>query len=238
MLSKLSNYFSFYYLLKTFNHLNKVRSFVQVGAHDGVMHDPLVPFLSRNKWNGIIIEPQKKFLNKFKSRYKNRTNLSYYNVAVHPTLKKVELFKFKKPKNYSQTGWATVLPNQLKTQSPEELSVKIVKALPLMKIINDSNYNSIDLLQIDTEGFDYEVLKMFDFNTYRPVIIQYEHFHLSMEEQINSNRLLAKNGYCILKKKNDTIGIKKSNVTSIFIIYLIIFRAIDSLKSRINKKSH
>ena len=28
-----------------------------------------------------------------------------------------------------------------------------------MKIINDSNYNSIDLLQIDTEGFDYEVLK-------------------------------------------------------------------------------
>ena len=57
-----------------------------------------------------------------------------------------------------------------------------------MKIINDSNYNSIDLLQIDTEGFDYEVLKMFDFNTYRPVIIQYEHFHLSMEEQINSNQ--------------------------------------------------
>ena len=57
--------------------------------------------------------------------------------------------------------------------------------------------------------FDYEVLKMFDFNTYRPVIIQYEHFHLSMEEQINSNRLLAKNGYCILKEKNDTIELKK-----------------------------
>ena len=60
MLSKLSNYFSFYYLLKTFNHLNKVRSFVQVGAHDGVMHDPL-PFLSRNKWNGIIINHKKIF---------------------------------------------------------------------------------------------------------------------------------------------------------------------------------
>ena len=36
------------------------------------MHDPLYHFLSKNEWNGILIEPQKNMLNKFQDRYKNR----------------------------------------------------------------------------------------------------------------------------------------------------------------------
>ena len=32
--------------------------FVQVGAHDGIMHDQLHKFLSKNEWSGILVEPQ------------------------------------------------------------------------------------------------------------------------------------------------------------------------------------
>ena len=46
------------------NYLGKINSFVQVGAHDGVMHDPLRKFILNNNWQGILIEPQKDMLEK------------------------------------------------------------------------------------------------------------------------------------------------------------------------------
>ena len=55
----INNFFSFHFFLKTFNHLNKIKYFVQIGAHDGIMHDPLHKFLSKNEWSGILVEPQK-----------------------------------------------------------------------------------------------------------------------------------------------------------------------------------
>ena len=78
----------FRYLLQTLNSLNKISTFVQVGAHDGLMHDPLYFLLKKNKWSGIIIEPQIEMLNLFKKRYINRDNLIYANVAVHSKKKK------------------------------------------------------------------------------------------------------------------------------------------------------
>ena len=48
----------FYHTVKTLNVFNKIQTFVQVGAHDGVMHDPLREFILKNKWNGLLIEPQ------------------------------------------------------------------------------------------------------------------------------------------------------------------------------------
>ena len=60
------------------------------------MHDPLYPFLSKNEWNGILIEPQKNMLNKFQDRYKNRKNLLYYAFAVHPNYSKGKIVYYKK----------------------------------------------------------------------------------------------------------------------------------------------
>ena len=45
-----NNFITFHYLLKTFNHLKMINFFIQVGAHDGIMHDPLYPFLSKNEF--------------------------------------------------------------------------------------------------------------------------------------------------------------------------------------------
>jgi len=46
-----------------------------------------------------------------------------------------------------------------------------------MEVIKYYELKTVDLLQIDTEGFDWNVLKMYDFNYFKPVIIQYEHCH-------------------------------------------------------------
>ena len=73
--------------------------------------------------------------------------------------------------------------------------------MPLMDIIKKSKFKTIDLLQIDTEGFDYEVLKMFDFKIFSPILVQFEYVHLSKNDYKNSVNLLSNNGYKTIKKK-------------------------------------
>ena len=229
-----NNFLTFNHLLKTFNHFNRINFFIQVGAHDGLMHDPLYSFLSKNECSGILIEPQEEILKIFRDRYKNRSNLLYYSLAVHPDKPKVALYTIKNPINYSQTGWATILSNRLSNvKSKGELAIKEVKAMPLMDIIKRSKFKTIDLLQIDTEGFDYEVLKMFNFKFFKPILVQFEYIHLSKNDYKNSINLLSKNGYMTIKKKNDIIAIKKGNINIILIFYYLFFRLKDSIKSRL-----
>ena len=228
-----NNFLTFHHLLKTFNHFNKINFFIQVGAHDGMMHDPLCYFLSKNEWSGILIEPQEDILKIFKDRYKNRSNLLFYTLAVHPNQSRVKLYTIKNPINYSQTGWATILSGRLSNgKSKKELGIKDVKAMPLMDIVKKSKFKMIDLLQIDTEGFDYEVLKMFNFKIFKPILIQFEYIHLSKNDYKNSLNLLSNHGYKTIKKKNDIIAIKKNKIDIIIILYYIFFRLKDSIKSR------
>ena len=229
-----NNFLTFHHLLKTLNHFNKINFFVQVGAHDGMMHDPLHSFLSNNEWSGILIEPQEEILKIFKNRYKNRSNLLYYTLAVHPNQPRVKLYTIKNPINYSQTGWATILSDRLSNgKSKKELGIKDVKAMPLMDIVKKSKFKMIDLLQIDTEGFDYEVLKMFNFKVFKPILVQFEYIHLSKNNYEDSINLLFSNGYITIKKKNDIIAIKKNKINIIFIFYYIFLRIKDSIKARI-----
>ena len=53
------------------NYLGKINSFVQVGVHDGVMHDPMRKFSLNNNWQGIFIEPQRDMLEKCQKNYQN-----------------------------------------------------------------------------------------------------------------------------------------------------------------------
>ncbi len=224
---------SFNYILKTFNYLKKINYFVQVGAHDGEMHDPLNSLLLKNKWNGILIEPQKDMLKKYKNRYKDRDNLIFINAAVHPTESSIDLYKIKSPDEYSHTGWASIMPKRFKdTIYEKDLIIEKVRAIPLMNIIHNSGFKHIDLLQIDTEGYDLDVLKMFDLNIFHPLLIQFEHYHLSKKQYEESVDYLKNYGYVCFKKGYDTISIKKDSININFIIIYILYRVTASIKSR------
>ena len=51
--------FTFHNVLMTLKYLGKIKYFIQIGAHDGQMHDPLRHFILNNNWTGLLIEPQK-----------------------------------------------------------------------------------------------------------------------------------------------------------------------------------
>lgn len=68
----------------------------------------------------------------------------------------------------------------------------------------------VDVLIIDTEGYNFEIIKTIDFNEICPLIIQYESMNLSKETRKASLRLLSKNGYHLIPGRKDTFAIHRN----------------------------
>jgi len=79
-----------------------------------------------------------------------------------------------------------------------------IRALSFETFIKTYNINHFDLLQIDIEGYDYEIIKMLDFKRFKPAIINYEHKNLTLRDRNECERFLKEMGYNLFKHGGDT----------------------------------
>lgn len=85
-----------------------------------------------------------------------------------------------------------------------------VECQPLQDVLDKNRVEAIDLLHIDTEGFDYQVLSQLDIKRYKPSVILFEHHLLNDEEFIKARKLLRRTGYRLLQYGNDTLAVRRS----------------------------
>ena len=67
----------------------------------------------------------------------------------------------------------------------------------------------VHILQIDTEGMDYDVMNWFFDADVQPAMIDFENLHLSRRERSASRELLRTNGYWWIETSQDTFAIKE-----------------------------
>lgn len=203
---------------------------IQIGANDGITHDPVHKFIKRDKWNGVLLEPQKYVFEKFLSKiYRKHSNISVVNAAMGYEDGTASIYKI----GFSTARWATGLTTFDKatlekafesghvarkcgkegTKVPADDSTHVVEEpvtiLSAKSLIADYQVQKIDLLMIDTEGFDYEVIKMFDIGNNKPALIIFEKSHLSEVDYRECEKLLLDNAYAIRKDGANTVAIKK-----------------------------
>ena len=232
----MNSFFTFHNVLMTLNYLGKIKHFIQVGAHDGQMHDPLRPFIINNNWTGLLIEPQIDMYHKCIKNYRNKKNITFVNVALHPTESTISLYKVADPKDYSHTGWASVNPNRFEnTIYKDNYIEEKVHSMHLMDVIKKYNIHDIDLFQIDTEGYDWDIIQMFDFDLSQPILIQYEHCHLTNLNYTASINHLERLNYRCFQKRNDTFAIRKDIFDPSFLISYIFVKISRSIESRLKK---
>ena len=97
---------------------------------------------------------------------------------------------------------------------PEDVNEQIieekVKVRSAESLLNEFNVTKIDLLMIDTEGFDFEVIKMFNIQKTNPGMIIFEASHLSDEDLNAVENLLHENEYDIKRDGPNMVAIKKA----------------------------
>lgn len=204
------------------NHL----FFIQIGANDGNWNDPIYKFIRRDNWTGILIEPQIVIYQRLINNYKNIKNLLFENAAVDAVEGERNLFKI----SFSNSQWASGISSFIKNDiqklidagyvermakaeginPPEDQKEWIisekVKVISLKNLISKHMVKKIDLIMIDTEGYDFEVIKTIPFELIKPTVIIYEHTHFDETTKNECSEYLIKTGYRLTDTESDTIA--------------------------------
>ena len=180
--------------------------FVQVGAFDGVNGDPINYLIRKHHWRGILVEPQPNAFRQLQTTYASEKTLQYFNVAIGPTDGEISFYTRKD----GDTPVASTSRHLL--VKPGHSQGEIVEhkvpcwTVPTL-LANAKAPHQIDLLQIDAEGFDYQIIRSIDFQQIKPSIIRWEHVVLSQRDRNACLDLLAGHGYRFLLEDQDTTAI-------------------------------
>jgi FkbM family methyltransferase len=193
--------------------------FIQVGANDGVFGDPLRKFILKYPWRGVLIEPQPHLFAKLRSNYDAISDrLIFENLAIASSTGEITMYRARDIEANSEP-WAAsvsslnpkVVGKQLKA-GRDGLEAFSVPCTTLDDLVERHHMDQIDVLQIDAEGYDYQVLKTLDLRKTSPRIVQLEHGHLSPSDIDRTVQYLASNGYRILYggHQMDTLALHQS----------------------------
>lgn len=202
---------------------------IQVGANDGITHDPIHKFIKRDDWKGVLLEPQPDvFHQDLKKIYAKNKGIHPVCAAIGEQDGNLPIYKI----GFSSMRWATGLASFSKEkiekafedgivasnckrfgiQIPEDKSKWIaeeqVTVISPSTLISTYKIKKIDLLQIDAEGYDLEVIRIFDIEKNQPQAIVFENVGLNREDYQVCLSLLEKNGYKTKKFGPNTLAMK------------------------------
>lgn len=187
--------------------------FVQIGAFDGLQGDPLHDLIQRHRWRGVLVEPQQMAFELLQQTYADHPQLSMFNVAVGAEDGELTL--------YSRKGQEVSIASahrQLLIKPSEPASTVDEQRVPCWTpqtlLERAGAPPHIDLLQVDTEGYDYTILQAWDFRRVKPTVIRYEHTILCQRDRNACLELLADQGYRFILEDKDTTAVLDAEAAS------------------------
>jgi hypothetical protein len=82
-----------------------------------------------------------------------------------------------------------------------------VTCLTLSDLISKHGVKRVDVLQLDAEGYDYRILRQFNFEKFRPFIINFEIVNLRKGELAQCKQILEKHDYLYAKTGYDLLAV-------------------------------
>jgi FkbM family methyltransferase len=188
--------------------------FLQVGGFDGVTCDPLHETVRRLRLPGIILEPQAWAFARLQQAYADQPQVMLVRAALGPRDGHQTLYKIRDDVEapHALRGLAsfdeTVILKHRKRWPglADAICAENVPTIRFPTLFSQYALPPVDILQIDTEGFDYEVLKLFDVLTRKPPLIHFEHKHLSRSDVNGALALLIGGGYRIAVGSVNTVA--------------------------------
>lgn len=181
--------------------------FIEVGANDGCSGDPVHESVKRYGWHGLLLEPQPDVFEKLTKNYRDQSQLILENAALGEQDGTMPFYTLE-----GSDYLATFDRNTLAKRSPDpskiiEIPVQVMTFATLMQ---KHGIQRVDLLMVDTEGFDYQIIKMaLKDGLPKPRLIRYEHLHLTTSSRNACVDLLVSNGYKLLRDERDTIAYRR-----------------------------
>lgn len=218
--------------LNAYSLSKKEFTVIQIGANDGITHDPIHKFIKRDNWNGVLLEPQSDVFHQYLKRIyaKNRGiitlcaaigeedgSLPIYKIAFSDMRWATGLTSFSKEKieDAFQNGIVQINCSKFGIEIPQDkskwISEENVEVISPKTLLKKFGIGKIDLLQIDAEGYDLEVIRIFDIENTKPEAIIFENVGLEENDYQTYLKKLKDAGYNTRKFGPNTLALKKEN---------------------------
>jgi len=204
-------------IMKAFAEAFPNAVFVEIGANDGQQEDHLRQIIFSHRWKGVMVEPVPYVFERLRANYKGVPEvrlensavadrdgwLPFYHLAASPDYQREGL-----PQWYDGIGSFSrdfVLAHErLIPDIATRLIETRVPCLTFNSLCTKYELDHVDLLLLDTEGYDYELLRHIDLRLHSPALVVYEHYHLSRSDRVHSRALMRGLGYDTLVEGFDT----------------------------------
>jgi FkbM family methyltransferase len=184
---------------------------VQIGANNGIARDPVRDIVSTMQVRGILLEPVAETFLELQQNYSGYKNVVLEQAAIATADGTVDLYVPMKRENELHSHLAGFSREHLTVHGvrPENISVETVRALTLRSLLTKYSVKELDILQIDTEGFDWEIIKHALSEGIEPLILHFENCNLTPGDKLESRRQLSLHGYLLTETITDTLAVKK-----------------------------
>jgi FkbM family methyltransferase len=198
---------------------------VQIGAHDGTTEDPAVHLIRRHGLRGLLVEPQPIAFKRLVEHYRGESKLTFENSLIGATDGESKFYKVRedmpglpaallqsasldRARVETAVGWYREQNPQINGHAFDLIEEVAVPSLTWESLLAKHHIANIDVLVIDTMGFDFELLKLLPFDRIKPDIIHFEHALLTPEDQMACVQMLVAQGYSMAKVAVDTIAVR------------------------------
>lgn len=169
--------------------LNKVRNyinfekngfFIEAGANDGISQSNTYELENNYNWKGILVEPS---YNAYIQCLKNRKNSKVFNFC---------LVSENYENEYINGDFDGNLMSSVDGKRRNITPSSIVKTITIKKLLQIEKISHVDFFSLDTEGYEYEILKGIDFSK---VLIKNFLIEIYEKDKNDIFNFLQRNGY-------------------------------------------
>lgn len=219
--------------LKHLSNSKDIIQFLQIGAFDGKHYDELHDFIKDNmKFKGLLIEPIKKAFEELLKTYSHRSDWLFENLAIteKKEIRQVWTIPYELKDSLDLPDWAVGCSTLLKNSNSlfgkhcnktefealkKHTVLEFVQCDHLYNVMLKHNFFTNDIVQIDTEGYDWLIIKQLNLEEHCPKIINFEFFNLTTEHYNEAITYLNLYNYSLYKCSNNIISFHKDFVTEL-----------------------
>lgn len=188
---------------------------LQIGAFDGISNDPVFDFIRQGKMRAILVEPVESNFRKLEKAYQGVNRVSLVQAAITHEDGEVTMYRVKESGRWLNDKWVGQIASFYRDHllkygvRHDEIEEVTVPAFTLHSLLTRFNMESVGFLQVDTEGFDADVVRMSLTLPVTPGFINFERSHLSAKKAICLFQELEQCGYAWIHSRYDTLAIHK-----------------------------
>jgi len=192
--------------------------FVQIGSNDAEFGDPIKSYVKARRWRGIMIEPVPYIFERLRRNYESEL-IQVMCCAVMEQPGQHSFYSLKQdndpqlPRWYDQLGSFRkdiILRHSDLIPDLENRIQKInVRCLTYDQLLRELNVKKVDLLHVDTEGYDYIIIRQVKLDSSGPEFVIFEHKHMSVSERRELLQVFRKCSYRCLVGTNDVVCIQR-----------------------------